>query len=37
VIAGRSLVEDGELRVTGLSDVLARHRQAAGRLQGIDA
>ena len=27
VIAGRPLVEDGELRVTGLSDVLARHRR----------
>jgi cytosine/adenosine deaminase-related metal-dependent hydrolase len=37
VIAGRPLVEDGELRVTGLSDVLARHRRAAARLQGVDA
>jgi hypothetical protein len=37
VIAGRPLVEDGELRATGLDDVLARHRVAAARLQGLDA
>ena len=36
VIAGRALVEDGELRVSGLSDVLARHRRAAARLQGVE-
>ncbi|MBN2624605.1 MAG: 8-oxoguanine deaminase [Acidimicrobiales bacterium] len=37
VIAGRSLVEDGELRATGLDDALARHRVAAARIQGLDA
>jgi len=37
VIAGRALVEDGELRVGGLGDVLARHAVAAARLQGLDA
>jgi cytosine/adenosine deaminase-related metal-dependent hydrolase len=36
VIAGQALVEDGELRVAGLDDVLARHRTAAARLQGLD-
>ncbi|HZM31904.1 MAG TPA: 8-oxoguanine deaminase [Acidimicrobiales bacterium] len=36
VIAGRPLVEDGELRVTGLAEMLARHRTAAARLQGVD-
>jgi cytosine/adenosine deaminase-related metal-dependent hydrolase len=36
VIAGRPIVEDGELRVTGVADVLARHRTAAARLQGVD-
>jgi cytosine/adenosine deaminase-related metal-dependent hydrolase len=36
VIAGRTLVEDGELRVTGLSGILARHRRTAARLQGVD-
>jgi cytosine/adenosine deaminase-related metal-dependent hydrolase len=36
VIAGRPLVEDGELRVTGLAEMLARHRTAASRLQGVD-
>jgi cytosine/adenosine deaminase-related metal-dependent hydrolase len=36
VIAGRPLVEDGELRVTGLAEMLARHRTAASRLQGLD-
>jgi hypothetical protein len=30
------VVEDGELRATRVSDVLARHRRAAARLQGID-
>jgi cytosine/adenosine deaminase-related metal-dependent hydrolase len=36
VIGGRPLVEDGELRVTGLAEMLARHRTAASRLQGLD-
>ena len=36
VIAGRALVEDGELRASGLDDRLARHRVAAARLQGIE-
>lgn len=36
VIAGRALVEDGELRATGVDDVLARHRRTAQRMQGID-
>ena len=35
VVAGRVLVEDGELRLPGLDDVLARHRAVAARLQGI--
>jgi cytosine/adenosine deaminase-related metal-dependent hydrolase len=35
IVAGRPLVEDGELRATGLADVLARHRVAAARLQGL--
>jgi cytosine/adenosine deaminase-related metal-dependent hydrolase len=33
VIAGRPVVEDGELRVAGVDDILARHRRAAERLQ----
>jgi len=37
VIAGHPLVEDGELRVTGTADILARHRRAAARMQGLDA
>jgi cytosine/adenosine deaminase-related metal-dependent hydrolase len=37
VIAGRLLVEDGELRVDGVDDMLQRHRTAAARMQGIDA
>jgi cytosine/adenosine deaminase-related metal-dependent hydrolase len=36
VVAGRPLVEDGELRVAGLDDVLARHHRAAARLQGVE-
>ncbi len=36
VIAGRALVEDGELRAVGVDDVLVRHRRAAMRMQGID-
>jgi hypothetical protein len=35
VVAGRPLVEDGELRAAGLDDVLRRHRVAATRLQGL--
>lgn len=35
VVAGRPLVEDGELRADGLDDVLARHRATAARLQGL--
>ncbi|HEY8526445.1 MAG TPA: 8-oxoguanine deaminase [Acidimicrobiales bacterium] len=40
VVAGRPVVEDGELRVAGTEDVpdmVARHRAAAARLQGLDA
>jgi cytosine/adenosine deaminase-related metal-dependent hydrolase len=37
VIAGRPLVEDGELRVDGIDDMLQRHRTAASRMQGVDA
>jgi cytosine/adenosine deaminase-related metal-dependent hydrolase len=36
VIAGHPVVEDGELRVTGTADILARHRRAAARMQGLD-
>ena len=36
VVAGRPLVEDGELRADGLDALLARHRAAAARLQGLD-
>jgi cytosine/adenosine deaminase-related metal-dependent hydrolase len=36
VIAGRPVVEDGELRATGIEDILTRHRAAAARLQGLD-
>ena len=36
VVAGRPLVEDGELRVGGTEDMLRRHRTAAARLQGLD-
>ncbi|HKE73414.1 MAG TPA: 8-oxoguanine deaminase [Acidimicrobiales bacterium] len=36
VVAGRPLVEDGELRAGGVDGVLARHRVAAARLQGLD-
>ncbi len=35
VIAGRALVEDGELQTEGVEDVLARHRVAAARIQGV--
>jgi cytosine/adenosine deaminase-related metal-dependent hydrolase len=37
VIAGRPVVEDGELRVVGVADMLVRHRAAAARLQGVEA
>ena len=36
IVAGRPVVEDGELRATGVGDILARHRLAAARLQGVD-
>jgi cytosine/adenosine deaminase-related metal-dependent hydrolase len=36
VVAGMPLVEGGELRAAGLDEMLARHRVAAARLQGID-
>jgi cytosine/adenosine deaminase-related metal-dependent hydrolase len=35
VVSGHPLVEDGELRAQGLDDILARHRVAAARLQGL--
>ncbi len=35
VVAGHPLVEGGELRVTGLDAILARHQVAAARLQGL--
>jgi cytosine/adenosine deaminase-related metal-dependent hydrolase len=34
VIAGRPLVEGGELRVAGTEDILRRHQAAAARMQG---
>jgi 8-oxoguanine deaminase len=34
VVAGRVLVEGGRLTLTGVDEVLARHRAAAARLQG---
>jgi len=34
VVAGRVLVESGALTLTGVDDVLARHRAVAARLQG---
>jgi cytosine/adenosine deaminase-related metal-dependent hydrolase len=36
VIAGRPVVEDGDLRADGLEGMLGRHRAAAARLQGVD-
>jgi cytosine/adenosine deaminase-related metal-dependent hydrolase len=39
VVAGRPVVEDGELQVppgVDLDDILRRHRAAAARLQGLD-
>jgi 8-oxoguanine deaminase len=35
VVAGRVLVEGGALALTGLDDVLARHRTVAARLQDV--
>jgi cytosine/adenosine deaminase-related metal-dependent hydrolase len=35
VVAGRVLVDGGELTLSGVSDVLARHRVAATRLAGL--
>jgi cytosine/adenosine deaminase-related metal-dependent hydrolase len=35
VVAGKTLVEKGELTLTGVDDVLARHRKAAATLQGV--
>ena len=35
VVNGEVLVEDGELRADGIEDVLARHRAASERLQGV--
>ena len=37
VVAGNVVVEDGEARVGALDEMLARHRQAAARLQGLSA
>jgi hypothetical protein len=37
VIAGRPVVEDGELRAAGIADILTRHRAASARVQGLDA
>lgn len=37
VVAGRPVVEDGELRAPGLGEALARHRAAAARIQGLGA
>lgn len=35
-VAGRPLVEDGELTLAALEDVLPRHRAAAAAMQGVD-
>ncbi|MGH9124663.1 MAG: 8-oxoguanine deaminase [Acidimicrobiales bacterium] len=35
VVAGRPVVEDGQLARPGLEDILARHRLAAARIQGV--
>jgi cytosine/adenosine deaminase-related metal-dependent hydrolase len=37
VVAGNVIVEDGEARPAALGEMLARHRAAASRLQGISA
>jgi len=36
IVAGKSVVEDGEIRASGLDDIMARHRVASRRLQGLD-
>jgi len=36
VVAGRTVVEAGELQAPGVEDILRRHRAAAARLQGVD-
>jgi cytosine/adenosine deaminase-related metal-dependent hydrolase len=36
VVAGRAVVEAGELQPPGLDDILPRHRAAAARMQGLD-
>jgi cytosine/adenosine deaminase-related metal-dependent hydrolase len=36
VVAGRAVVRDGALVTAGVEDVLARHRRAAARIQGIE-
>ena len=35
VVAGRVVVDDGQLTLTGVDDVLARHRTVAARLQNV--
>ena len=35
VVAGRPVVEAGELQVPGVEDILRRHRAAAARMQGV--
>lgn len=36
IVAGRPVVRDGAIVAAGETEVLARHRQAAARLQGVD-
>ena len=36
VVAGRPVVESGELQAGGVEDILRRHRAASARLQGLD-
>ncbi|MFN8205594.1 MAG: amidohydrolase family protein, partial [Solirubrobacteraceae bacterium] len=35
VVGGHALVENGELRLDGVDDMLARHRNASARLQAV--
>ncbi|MGW1161550.1 amidohydrolase family protein [Streptomyces sp. NPDC002519] len=35
IVGGRFLVENGELRITGLDETLRRHREAARRIQAV--
>ncbi|MBE1514492.1 amidohydrolase family protein [Nesterenkonia halotolerans] len=35
-VAGRALIESGELKLSGLEDILPRHRAAARTMQGLD-